>query len=93
MFLEGPPCSNTGQRGRHEEISGGDPGGGGGPDDTGRGVLASLDEGLPLTEGERGRFVPLLSSIASKPRAEKGNLKREKEEYEMVIGARQKAYL
>jgi hypothetical protein len=54
MFLEGPPCSNTGERGWHEVTSDGDPGGGGNPDGAGDGVLASLGDGLPLVEGERG---------------------------------------
>jgi hypothetical protein len=58
-----PPCSNTGEQGRHEEISDGDPAGGRDLDGTGRGVLASLDEGLPSAEGERERLMPLLSSI------------------------------
>jgi hypothetical protein len=40
--------------------------------------LASLGDGLPSAEGHRGRLVPLLSSIASKPRARKGNPKQTK---------------
>jgi hypothetical protein len=58
-----PPCSNTDEQGWREEISDGDPGGSGDPDGTGRGVLASLGEGLPSVEGERERLVSFLSSI------------------------------
>jgi hypothetical protein len=46
-FSEEPPCSNTGEQGRHEEISDGDPGGGRDPDGVGGGVFVSLGEGLP----------------------------------------------
>jgi hypothetical protein len=62
-FLEELPCSNTGEQGRHDKISNGDPGGGGDPDGAGGGVLAPLGEGLPSAEGERSRLMPLLSSI------------------------------
>jgi hypothetical protein len=58
-----PPYSNTGEKGRHEEISDGDPDGGGDPDDADGGVLVSLGDGLPSLEGEHERLVPLLSSI------------------------------
>jgi hypothetical protein len=75
MFPEGPPCSNTSERGRHEEISDGDPDGGGDPNGAGGRVLASLGEGLPSAEGEHGRLVHLLSSIASKSRAGERNPK------------------
>jgi hypothetical protein len=51
MFLEGPPCSNTGEQGQRKEISDGDSSGGGDPDSAGGGVLESLDEGLPSVEG------------------------------------------
>jgi hypothetical protein len=61
-FLEGPPYSNTGEWGRREEISNGDPDGGGDLDGADGGVLALLGEGLPTVVGERGRLVPLLSS-------------------------------
>jgi hypothetical protein len=54
---------NTGKQGRRKEISDGDPAGGRDPDGTGRGVLASLHEGLPSVEGEHERLMPLLSSI------------------------------
>jgi hypothetical protein len=77
MFLEGLPYSNTGERGRHEVISDGDPGGGADLDSTGSGVLASLGEGLPSVEGERGCLVPLLFSIDSKSRVGKRNPKQE----------------
>jgi hypothetical protein len=87
MFPEGPPCSNTGERGWHKEIFDGDPGGGGNPDGADGGVSASLGEGLPSVEGEHGHLVPLLSSIASKLRAGERNPKRKKEECEMIISA------
>jgi hypothetical protein len=61
--LEGTPCSNTDEQGRHEEISNGDPGGGGDLDGAGGGVLVSLGDGLPSLEGERECLVPLLFSI------------------------------
>jgi hypothetical protein len=35
MFPEGPPCSNTGEQGWHEEISDEDSSGGGNPDSAG----------------------------------------------------------
>jgi hypothetical protein len=44
------PCSNTSEQGRREEISDGDPSGGGDPDGVGGGVLALLGEGLPSAE-------------------------------------------
>jgi hypothetical protein len=62
-FPEPPPRSNTSEEGWREEISDGDPSGGGDPDGVDGGVLASLGEGLPSAEGERKRLVPLLSSI------------------------------
>jgi hypothetical protein len=58
-----PPHSNTGEQGLREEISDGDPGGGGDPDGAGERVLTSLGEGLPFAEGDRERFVPILFSI------------------------------
>jgi hypothetical protein len=75
MFLE-PPCSNTGEQGRREETSERDPGGGD-PDGTGGGVLASLGRGLPSTEGERSRLMPLLSSIVGKQGVRERNPKQE----------------
>jgi hypothetical protein len=74
-FPEGPPCSNTSERGRHEEISDWDLGGDGDSDGASGGVLVSLGDGLPSVEGERGCLVPLLSSIVGKLRARKGNHK------------------
>jgi hypothetical protein len=62
-FSEGPPCSNTGEHGWHEEISDGDAGGGGDPNDIGGGVEPPLSEEEPSLEGEGARLVPLLSSI------------------------------
>jgi hypothetical protein len=46
-FPERPPCSNTGEQELREEISNGDPGGGGDPDGAGGGVLVSLGDGPP----------------------------------------------
>jgi hypothetical protein len=46
-FPEVPPCSNTDEQGRREEISDGDPGGGGDPDGVDRGVLVSLGDRFP----------------------------------------------
>jgi hypothetical protein len=43
-FSEEPPYSKTGEQGQREKISDGDPGGGGDPDGTDGGVLASLGE-------------------------------------------------
>jgi hypothetical protein len=60
-----PPCSNTGEQGRCEEISDGDPDDDGDPDGANGGVLVSLGDGLPSLEGEHERLVPLLSSIVS----------------------------
>jgi hypothetical protein len=57
------PCSNTGEQGWHEEISNGDPSGGGDLDGIDGGVLVSLGDGIPSLEGERERLVSLLSSI------------------------------
>jgi hypothetical protein len=50
--------------GQSEVISDGDPGGGGDLDGADGGVLMSLGEGLPSTEGEHSHLRPLLSSIA-----------------------------
>jgi hypothetical protein len=71
-FPEELPCSKTGEQGRQEEVSDGDPGGGGDPDGTGDGVLASLGEGFPSGEGERSRLMPLWSSIDGEQRAREG---------------------
>jgi hypothetical protein len=68
-FSEGPPCSNTGEWERRDEISDVDPDSGGDSDGTGGGVLASLGEGLPSGEGECSHLIPLLSSIVRKQRA------------------------
>jgi hypothetical protein len=53
----------TGEQGQREEISDGDPGGGGDLDGAGGGVLASLGEGFPSMERERSHLMPLWSSI------------------------------
>jgi hypothetical protein len=94
VFLEEPPCSNTGERGWSEETSDRDPSGGDDPEGASGGVGALPGDGLPSLEGERARLVPLLSSIVHKRRARKVNPKRErKKKCEMVISARQKEYL
>jgi hypothetical protein len=77
IFSEGPPCSNTDEQGRREEISDGDPGGDGDPDSTGGGVKPPLDDEEPSLEGERERLVPLLSSIVAKRRRREENRKQE----------------
>jgi hypothetical protein len=53
----------TSEQGWREEISDGNPSGGGDPDGTGGGVLASLGEGFPSGEEELSRLMPLWSSI------------------------------
>jgi hypothetical protein len=58
------PCSNTGEQGRRNETSDGDPGGGEDPDGAGGGVLVSSCRGLPSAEGECSCLMPLLSSIS-----------------------------
>jgi hypothetical protein len=52
-FPEEPPYSNTGERGRREETSDGDPNDGGDPEDADGGLEASLDNGLSSIEGEQ----------------------------------------
>jgi hypothetical protein len=54
---------DTGEQGRHHEISDGDSGGGRDSDGVDGGVLASLGEVLPSSEGERSRLMPFLFSI------------------------------
>jgi hypothetical protein len=80
VFSEGPPCSNTGEHERREDVSDRDLGGGGDPDDADGGVLVSLGIGLPSTKGEHPRLVPLLSSIVGKQRARERNPKQEETE-------------
>jgi hypothetical protein len=63
VFPEALPCSNIGEQGWRGETTDGDPSGGGDPDGVGGGVSASSGKGLPSTEGERSRLMPLLSSI------------------------------
>jgi hypothetical protein len=75
-FSEGPSYSNTGEQGRHEEISNGDPGGGGDPDSIDSGVEPPLSDVEPSLEGEQERLVLLLFSIVDKRRREE-NPKRE----------------
>jgi hypothetical protein len=52
-FSEGSAFSNTSEQGHHEEISNGDSGGGGDPDNTDRGIELPLDEEDPSLDGER----------------------------------------
>jgi hypothetical protein len=52
VFPEETPCSNTDDRGWHEETFGGDPSGGGDPEGADGGVGALLHNGLPSLEGE-----------------------------------------
>jgi hypothetical protein len=63
VFSEALPCSNTGEQGRCDETTDGDPGGSGDPDGVGGGVSMSSGKGLPSAEGEHLRLMPLLSSI------------------------------
>jgi hypothetical protein len=81
-FLEGPPFSNTGERGQREKISDGDSDDDGDLDGVGGGVLASLGEGPPSAEAEHEHLVPLLSPIAGELRTIEENPKRRKEEEE-----------
>jgi hypothetical protein len=86
-MLEGLPCSSTGERGRQEDTSVGDPGGDEVLDGASGGVLVSLAVGLPSVEGERSRLIPLLPSIVGKQRTREGNLRRgrdKEKECEMV---------
>jgi hypothetical protein len=71
-FPEEPSCSKTGEQGRREEISDGDPGGGGDLDGVDRRVLVSLGEGFPSGDGERSRLMSLWSSIDGEHRAREG---------------------
>jgi hypothetical protein len=93
---EGPPCSSTGERGRREDTSIGNPEGGGVLDCASGGVLASLVVGLPSMEGEHSRLMPLLPSIVGKQRMREGNPKRgrdEEKECEMVPSGERRRYL
>jgi hypothetical protein len=63
VFPEAFPYSNTGEQGRRDETSDGDPSSGGDLDGVGGGVLTSLGRRLPSAEGERSHLMPLLSSI------------------------------
>jgi hypothetical protein len=78
-FSEGPPCSNTGEQGRREEIYDGDPNGGGDPDSAGGGVEPPLGEEEPSFEGEREHLVHLLSFIVAKRRWREENPKQRRE--------------
>jgi hypothetical protein len=78
-FSKGPPRSNTGKQGLHEEISNGDPDGGGDPHSTSGGVEQLLSEEEPSFEGEREHLVPLLSSIVVKKRGREKNPKQRRE--------------
>jgi hypothetical protein len=74
-FSQGPSFSNTGEQGRREEISDGDPSGGGDPDSTDSGIEPLLGEEEPSLEGERECLIPLLSSIVAKRRMRERNPK------------------
>jgi hypothetical protein len=63
VFLEALPYSNTGEQGRHEETTDGDPGGGRDPDGANGGISTSSGKGFPSVEGERSSLVPLLTTI------------------------------
>jgi hypothetical protein len=75
-FSEGSPCSNTDEPGRHEEISDGDPGGGGDLESVDGGIELPLGEEEPSLEGEPERLVPLLSFIVDKTRGKEENPKQ-----------------
>jgi hypothetical protein len=75
-FSEGPPCSNTDERGLREDTSAGDPRGDGVSDGVGGGVLALLAAGFPSMEGERSRLMSVLSSIVGKRRTKKETLSK-----------------
>jgi hypothetical protein len=79
-FLEGPPYLNTGERGRWEDTSAGDPGGDGVSDDAGGGLMASLAARLPSAEGECSRLMHLLPSIVEKRRTREENPKQKRDE-------------
>jgi hypothetical protein len=74
-FSEGPSCSNSDEQRRCEEISDGDLGGGGDPDNADDGVELPLGEEEPSLGGERERLVPLLSFIVVKRRRKEENPK------------------
>jgi hypothetical protein len=82
VFPEGPPCSNTGEQGWHEEISDGDPDGGGDLDGVSGGVLVSLGDGLPSLEGEPSVWYlscpPLLASREQERRMLKASEKEKR---------------
>jgi hypothetical protein len=78
----GPSCSNTGEQGWHEEISDGDPDGGGDLDGVSGGVLVSLGDGLPSLEGEPSVWYlscpPLLASREQERRTLKASEKEKR---------------
>jgi hypothetical protein len=51
VFPEALPCSKTGEQGRRDETSDGDPGGGGDPDGTGGGVFGIIGRRTSLCGG------------------------------------------
>jgi hypothetical protein len=65
-FSDGPPCSSIGEQGWHEEISDGEPGGGGDPDSVDGGVEPLLDDEEPSLKRQGEHLVPLLSFIMAK---------------------------
>jgi hypothetical protein len=90
IFLEGPPCSKTGEQWRCEETSDGDPGGSEDPDGADGSVNTLLDDEEPSLEGERGHLLPPLSSIVIKRRRREENPKRKVKECEMAITRRRR---
>jgi hypothetical protein len=74
----GLPWSNIDEQGQREEISDGDPCGGGDPDSVSGGVEPPLNDEEPSLDGERECLVPLMSSsIVAKRRRREENPKRE----------------
>jgi hypothetical protein len=92
-FSEGLPYSKPGEWRQSEEISNGDPSGGGDPDGADSEVEALLGDEDPSLEGGWGRLVPLLSSIMVKRRRKEKNPKQKVKECEMVISARRRRYI
>jgi hypothetical protein len=95
MFPEGPPYSNTSERGQREVISNRDPGGHGDQDDADDGVLASLGEGLPQQRESVGvYFLSCPPLLRSREQERERNPKQDKEkECEMVPSMKQMRYL
>jgi hypothetical protein len=88
ILSEGPPYSKIGEQWWRKETSDGDSIGGRDPDGTDSAVKTLLGGGEFSLEGERGRLVPLLSSIVVKRRRREENPKRKLKECDMAISAR-----